>query len=250
MSQTEDHLREEMQEKEYEIPYHYQDLYAPGQEIERGSLFNLALEKLALPDKAKVLDAGCGDGRFCYRAKDVYDISGIDISERAIGWARMFNPELKFHVCHMHELDEDNFDGMVCLEVIEHVPDDALPLMIAEMAKRLRPGGRAFFSVPSVNQPLHPKHYRHYTEALLRQSLEPHYKVLEVIGHARTRSLVRPINSALNLFSCLFYSDTFCRRFAGIVNRTISLKKRFWYRYLHTDKPELCNRLVAVCEKE
>lgn len=242
--------KQRLQDEEYAIPYHYRDLFAPGQEIERKSLFDLALEKLALNKDAWVLDVGCGDGRFCYHAKEYVNISGIDISERALNWARTFSPEIEFQASPVQEMERSDFDGMVCLEVIEHIPDDLLPPTLAGMVARLKPGGTAFFSVPSINQPLYEKHYRHYDEELLRNTLEPHFTILEILGHSRTKSMARPFFSILNLISCLFFSETVCSRFKGIVRMTIAAKKKLWYKYLHIGPPRHCNRLVAVCSKK
>jgi len=62
-----------------------------------------------------------------------------------------------------------SFDGVVCLEVLEHVrePEQALH----EMARVLRPGGRAFQSMPFL-YPIHdaPHDYQRWTESAWRRS--------------------------------------------------------------------------------
>lgn len=61
-------------------------------------------------------------------------------------------------------------DGVVCLEVLEHVPDPSL--VVAEIARVLRPGGSAWISMPFL-YPLHdaPHDFQRYTEFGLRRDL-------------------------------------------------------------------------------
>lgn len=62
------------------------------------------------------------------------------------------------------------FDGVVCLEVLEHVPDPAL--VVAEIGRVLRPDGRAWISMPFL-YPLHdaPYDFQRYTEYGLRRDI-------------------------------------------------------------------------------
>ncbi|KFN51267.1 hypothetical protein P873_03100 [Arenimonas composti TR7-09 = DSM 18010] len=61
-------------------------------------------------------------------------------------------------------------DGVICLEVLEHVADPAR--VVAEIARVLRPGGDAWISMPFL-YPLHdaPHDYQRYTEFGLRRDL-------------------------------------------------------------------------------
>jgi SAM-dependent methyltransferase len=63
------------------------------------------------------------------------------------------------------------FDNVVCLEVLEHVPDPAI--VIAEIARVLRPGGQAWLSMPFL-YPVHdaPFDFQRYTIFGLRRDLE------------------------------------------------------------------------------
>jgi SAM-dependent methyltransferase len=62
-------------------------------------------------------------------------------------------------------------DNVACLEVIEHVPDPAV--VITEIARVLRPGGRAWLSMPFL-YPVHdaPFDFQRYTAHGLRRDLE------------------------------------------------------------------------------
>lgn len=65
---------------------------------------------------------------------------------------------------------DGTFDAVVCLEVIEHVPDPER--VLAEIARVLRPGGRAWLSMPFL-YPLHdaPFDFQRFTEFGFRRSL-------------------------------------------------------------------------------
>ena len=243
----EDNSREQIQSKEYKIPYHYQDLFAPGQEIERKSLFDLVLDQLNLNEGARIIDIGCGDGRFCYHAKSRYHVTGIDIDPKAIEWAKMFNPELHFYCGDIRELETAQFVGGVCLEVIEHISDNDLPVFMESIMRLLRDDGRIVFAVPSINQPLSKKHYKHYTEDMLRELLDSYFESIAIIGHAKTKSKLYLFNSALNLLSCLFFSQTFQWKYPNFIRKVTKLKNRVWYKFFHEDLPSKCNRLIAIC---
>jgi len=85
------------------------------------------------------------------------------------------------------------FDGVICLEVLEHVPDPAT--VMKEIERVLKPGGRAWISMPFL-YPLHdaPFDFQRYTEYGLRRDVQR--AGLEVVtlhrsGHAiRTAGLL------------------------------------------------------------
>jgi len=151
--------RRDIQESEYEYPYHWM--------LRRNTLryYNLRTEIVLsmlgpLAGKA-VLDIGCGDGRFTSALvkAGAARVAGIDISERALRFARALVPEGEFLLANGRTLDfpDGAFDAVTSLEVIEHIPPDAMPGLIAEIARVLKPGGRLCLSTRE------PKHYRHWT---------------------------------------------------------------------------------------
>lgn len=78
------------------------------------------------------------------------------------------------------------FDGLICLEVLEHVADPAR--VMTEIARVLKPGGRAWISMPFL-YPLHdaPFDFQRFTEYGLRRDVQrAGLKVvaLEKRGHA------------------------------------------------------------------
>lgn len=89
-----------------------------------------------------------------------------------------------------------SFDGVVCLEVIEHVT--APSRAIAEIGRVLRPGGKAWISMPFL-YPLHdaPFDFQRYTEFGLRRDLVG--AGLEVVAMRRSLPAVR----SAGLLACL-----------------------------------------------
>lgn len=100
---------------------------------------------------ARVLDAGCGIGYgAAILAGAGTTVTGIDASAEAVATARRECPAGRFVVGDVLRLPfrDGGFDAAVCLEVIEHVPDPAL--LVAELARVLRPGGVLFLSTPNA----------------------------------------------------------------------------------------------------
>lgn len=88
------------------------------------------------------------------------------------------------------------FDGIVCLEVLEHVPDPAM--VVGEIARVLKPGGVAWLSMPFL-YPLHdaPYDFQRYTEYGLRRDVQR--AGLEVVALRRTIHALR----AAGALTCL-----------------------------------------------
>ena len=91
---------------------------------------------------------------------------------------------------------DGSIDGVVCLEVIEHVRDPAM--VVAEIARVLRSGGQAWLSMPFL-YPVHdaPFDFQRYTSYGLRRDIE--HAGLQVLGLRKTGHAIR----AVGLLACL-----------------------------------------------
>jgi len=110
------------------------------------------LEKFLTPD-AKILDAGCGAGRFSsyFLSKGYKNIIGIDCMEAAIKLCRRqgIANVLKGDIRKLF-FKEKSFDAVISQGVVEHLEEGPLNAFI-EARRVLKEGGLFFCSVPYPN---------------------------------------------------------------------------------------------------
>jgi len=105
----------------------------------------------------RVLDVGCGGGILSESmAARGADVTGIDLSEKALSVARLHLLESGRNVRYVLQSAEDHarentdrYDVVTCMEMLEHVPDPAST--IRACATMVRPGGTVFFSTLNRN---------------------------------------------------------------------------------------------------
>lgn len=106
-----------------------------------------------LPPKGKILEAGCGLGRWViYLKQKGYDIVGIDNNELAVAKLRDFDETLQVELGDILHIDypDSSFDAYISLGVVEHL-EDGPTSALREAYRVLRPNGLIFVSVPTVN---------------------------------------------------------------------------------------------------
>ena len=105
-----------------------------------------------LPDKAKVLDAGCGAGFASkYLAENGFEVVGIDFSKEMLKLARKNVPDVGFIEMDMSKLtfNEKSFDGIVSLYAIFHISREKHEQLFRDFYRILKHGGILFFSIGS-----------------------------------------------------------------------------------------------------
>jgi 2-polyprenyl-3-methyl-5-hydroxy-6-metoxy-1,4-benzoquinol methylase len=146
----------------------------------------------ALP-RGHVLDAGCGAGTATeLLARRGFQVTAIDASPEFVAHVhgRMDRAGLLHRVRVMRtdlgcdDLPAESFDGAICGEVLEHLPDDRRA--VRTIARGLRPGGVFALSVPADPERFDwldhwAGHERRYDESHLRAILEEAGLEIEVL---------------------------------------------------------------------
>lgn len=105
----------------------------------------LAALRDRLPERARVLDLGCGNGIPVTKALAAagHQVTGLDLSDVQVERARRLVPEATFLRADATEVafPAASFDAVVCLYALIHMPLDRQPALIARIAGWLRPGG-------------------------------------------------------------------------------------------------------------
>ncbi len=137
----------------------------------RRRIIRAELHRLQVRDGARVLDAGCGSGRTLEELQR-FDACGIELSAQAAEVARA-RGQGEVRVGRLQELPwvDGTFELIVCLDVIEHTPDDRATLR--ELRRVCAPGGWLLLTVPAYQAlwSAHDEanhHFRRYERATLR----------------------------------------------------------------------------------
>jgi 2-polyprenyl-6-hydroxyphenyl methylase / 3-demethylubiquinone-9 3-methyltransferase len=148
----------------------------------------------------RVCDVGCGGGLVAEALSTCgADVLGIDLSEKALGVAKLHALEtgasVKYRAVAAEALAVEMpsaFDGVTCLEMLEHVPDAAS--IVKAVGTMLKPGGWAMFSTINRN----PKAYvmavlgAEYILRLLPRGTHDYQKFItpsELTAHIRAAGL-------------------------------------------------------------
>ncbi|MCK9282343.1 MAG: class I SAM-dependent methyltransferase [Melioribacteraceae bacterium] len=185
---------QQIQEDEYEYPYHW--CKKPGNSSSRLYFGYLSLAAAmsrkisSLKDsdrKLKIIDVGCGDARFLKELQNTekFDLHGVDYSEKAISFAKLLLPDVTFFVADLgseSDFPNDTYDIVFMIETLEHIVPDNIPAMLTEIKRILKPGGEFIVTVPSDALPPGPKHYQHFSAKKLEDTLKDHFEVIEIVG--------------------------------------------------------------------
>ena len=167
---------------------------------------------LKMTGAERILDAGCGEGfvlSYLLRENEGRLFTGLDCSLEAIEMARRMVPGTFFHVADLREMPygDDSFDLVICLEVLEHLPDPHRGL------RELRRVTSAHCLVSVPHEPIFrtinflrgrhvpawgrdPEHLQHWTAGQFRHLVEQYFEVerfvcpfpwLIILGRKRER---------------------------------------------------------------
>jgi SAM-dependent methyltransferase len=137
--------------------------------VGRRKLFARELELARVAKDAAILDVGTGTGSNLRMLRDLgyHNVTGLDSSDEAIRFcaAKGLATVRKGDICAIPFADS-SFEFVLATDVIEHVDDD--DRAVQEIARVLRPGGKALIAVPAFpalwglqdRQSFHKRRYR------------------------------------------------------------------------------------------
>jgi SAM-dependent methyltransferase len=146
-------------------------------------------------EPASVLDAGCGEGETIERLGDLlpHPVTGVDLNPESVRFAAERLPGDRFDTADLLSLpfEDDSFDLVLCLEVLEHIPD---PRPALDELARVS-SGELILSVP--HEPWfrlgnlargkrlaglgnHPEHVNHWNPRTFREFLSGAVEPVEV----------------------------------------------------------------------
>lgn len=247
---TDEKIKQQIQAKKYEFPYHY--IPDPMETFKLSRHWNFAPSYIAamklicerldpisktFGDTWRHIDIGCGDGALIYYLRLMLcahecQIEGVDLDKRALAWGRMFNPGITFHSQSVAELN-CKYHSATLIEVLEHIPPNNLESFIADSMHVLLPSGTALITVPSVEKPVSKKHFQHFSFASILPLFEPYLSDVKVYGFEK-RNLVTMAVSFMrnNPIACID---------SPALNRFV-----IWYlRQLHRSQYR-CGRLLII----
>jgi len=240
-----------VQEGDYGFPYHW----TKTRDTQSGRLyfgyFDICVEELEkhlntlglAKTKARILDAGCGDGRFLKQLQDsgFPKIAGVDYSKRALSFGKLLLPDVQLERADFAtgtSFQDGAFDAIVMIETLEHIIPSQIPLVLKELARILKKGGIIIVTVPSKAIPVGPKHYQHFDKESMRSTLEPVFTVREIFGQDKLG--FHPLKL---LYMALDNKLWDIPRARKKYNRTV------WAKHFNKCKPTEGRRVIAIAEK-
>ncbi len=191
-------LKQEKQEMEYDIPYHYLPKFIdgnviPGLELDWASEYLLSLrlveEYVEYLKPNSLLDIGCGDGRLANEMSIKFPkmaFTGIDYSKRAIRFVQAMQntTNVEFLAVDLkHEEKEmlEKYDMVTSIEVLEYIPIDSVREFFHLNISRVKKNGYFLIIVPHENKKLIDKHEQHFSSEKILELIDKCPRKLEAV---------------------------------------------------------------------
>jgi ubiquinone/menaquinone biosynthesis C-methylase UbiE len=106
------------------------------------------------PPGGVVLDAACGTGKYFAMVTDSgRRVVGTDQSTGMLARARARFPAVPLERVGLQELAFDaEFDAVMCIDAMEHVPPEDWPRVAGNLRRAVRPGGPVYLTVEQVDE--------------------------------------------------------------------------------------------------
>ena len=144
-----------LREKRREAEERYSTLWAPSYGetlgLYRNATHQAFMRKFLslLPVPSTILDAACGAGRYMpLLLEHGHRVVGIDQSHGMLARAQALFPGVRFEKRGLQELSfAAAFDGVTCMDAMEHVCPEDWPLVLGNFERALKPRGSLYFTV-------------------------------------------------------------------------------------------------------
>ena len=99
--------------------------------------------------RSTLLSAACGAGRYDGMLLEAgHSVMGIDQSAGMLARAREHFPEVRYEKIGLQEMDfREAFDGVTCIDAMEHVCPEDWPGILRRFREALKPGGVLYVTV-------------------------------------------------------------------------------------------------------
>ena len=116
--------------------------------------FERAFLKLLPSDRdASILDVGCGEGAFLLfvKANGYRNVSGVDLSPENVAICTASGLSVTLgDVTRLDWAERGGCDGIVAIDLIEHLPKAGAGPFLEELRLALKPGGRLILQTPNM----------------------------------------------------------------------------------------------------
>lgn len=133
----------------------YSTVWAPLYDEKWGTYNNAShlqfLQKFLnlLPQSSTILDAACGAGRYMpILLEQGHYVVGIDQAEGMLARAQAKFPSVRTEKVGLQEMSyQEVFDGIICMDAMEHVFPEDWTLILGNFYQALKPEGYLYFTV-------------------------------------------------------------------------------------------------------
>jgi SAM-dependent methyltransferase len=138
-------------ERSYDTEAPTYDEYDPATPMHRRSVAKLVG---FVPQGGAVLDAACGTAPYAGLVLDAgLAYVGADESAGMLTIAKAKWPAVRFEHVGLQELAfESAFDGVMCIDAMEHVPPEDWPNVVVAFHRALRPDGHLLLTLEEIEQ--------------------------------------------------------------------------------------------------
>lgn len=168
----------------------------------REVLASLIAHRIAAAPNARILEIGCGTGHNLAMLARFGTVDAVEMDEaaRAVASSRLGRPVGNAMLPDLLGIENDSYDLVAVLDVIEHVEGDVEAL--ESIARKLKPGGRILVTVPAFQwmwsgHDVLNHHYRRYSKASLTNTVGAAGLNLEFLSYFN--SLLFPLAAVARL---------------------------------------------------